>query len=120
MDWIAFCVFEQVGAALLGGDEVVDAFEGGVNSAVGRGEQLLNFIVVGHGYYDGDIAKGLDAGVGIRGSEVRAFETGVPEAAFESIESCIHAEEVRVRQRGHLRKDRVKSRASRAAIVDVK
>ena len=120
MNWIAFCVFERVLAACLRGDEVVDAFEGSVNSAVGRGEQLFDFIIVGHGYNDGDIAKGLDAGLGIRGSQVRAFETGVPEAAFESIESCIHAEEVRIHQRGHLPKDRVKSRASRAAIVDVK
>ena len=101
------------------GDEVVDAFEGSVDSTVGRREQLFDFIIVGHGYHDGDIAKGLDAGFRIRGSEVRPFQTGVPEAAFESIESCIHAEEVRILQRGHLPKDRVKSRASRAAIVDI-
>ena len=102
------------------GDEVVDAFEGGVDSAVGRREQFLDFVVIGHGYHDGNVAEGLYAGIGICRSEVRTFEIGVPEGAFKSIEGCIHAEEVRVRQRGQLAKDRVKSRACRAAIVDVK
>ena len=120
MNWIAIRAFERVGAAYLRGDEVIDAFEGGVNSTVGCREQCLDFVVVCHGHYDGNVAEGLDAGVGICGSEVRTFEIVVPEAALESIEECIHTKEVRVRQRGQLAKDRVKSCASRAAIVDVK
>ncbi len=104
----------------MGGDEGVNAFEGGVNPAVAGGKQGLDFVVVGYGHYDGEIAEGLDAGVGVCAGEVRTFDFGVPEGAFESVEGCIHAEEVGVRQRGQLAKDRIKSRVSRAAIGDVK
>lgn len=95
-DRIAVRALERIGAALLGGDEGVDALEGGVNPAIAGGEEFLDFVVVGYGHYDGEIAEGLDAGVGVRTAEVRTLDVGVPEGAFESVERRIHAEEVRV------------------------